>query len=115
MGAIPDLTLEQIREKCLNKEVKEYIDSMPELPTNISLCKLIATILETAGWIQCATNNGVPAVREEHKLDTYQFPEHGERCTDDNNIHHSQVLTYKLKVLMSEDKSAVQPAYRFDN
>ncbi|MEH2029296.1 MAG: hypothetical protein V7K67_06380 [Nostoc sp.] len=113
MGAMPDLTLKEIHEKCLNKEVKEYIDSMPELPFNINLCKLLATILETAGWIECATNNGTPAIRPEDKLDTYQFPEYGDRSVDDNNIHRFQEITYKLKVLVSEDKKDIQPTHGF--
>ncbi|MEH2195668.1 MAG: hypothetical protein V7K98_23920 [Nostoc sp.] len=48
MGAMPDLTLNQISAKCTNKEVAKYIASMPPLPEGIGVCKFLAILLYSA-------------------------------------------------------------------
>ncbi|MEH2198153.1 hypothetical protein [Nostoc sp.] len=111
MGAMPDLTLNQISAKCTNKEVAKYIASMPPLPEGIGVCKFLAILLYSARKAQFKLNKELAKEGDDRQLETYNLAERRHKLIDrDKNILY-QVIVYKLEVAVSEDREHILPVF----
>ncbi|MEH2225188.1 hypothetical protein [Nostoc sp.] len=110
MGVMLDLTLKQISARCTNKEISKYIASMAELPQGISVCKFLVIFLHSARKAQLRLNAELAEKGNDRRLETYSLPERGVKVADKQGIHF-QVLTYKVVVVVSQDKEKIEPVY----
>lgn len=112
MVATHDLTLSQIRVRCTDIEVAKYIASMPDLPVDISVCRLFAALMQSSGVAQNYSNSSSNA-KEGDILDTYpSIPTSSEILKDSDGNIACHIFTYRLKVIIGANKRDVIPVYR---
>ncbi|MEH1883773.1 MULTISPECIES: hypothetical protein [unclassified Nostoc] len=111
MGAMPDLTLEQISARCTNKQIAKYIASMPDLPEGITVCKFLAIFLYSARKAQFRLNGELTKKGDDRQLETYSLADRKHKLFNKDGDFVYQVTVYKLEVAVSENREEILPLY----